>query len=40
MFKDFKIDIVVDFVCRREVNSLSLLLLTFADLLTDVCHTV
>jgi hypothetical protein len=40
VFKDFEIDIVVDFVRRHEVDSLSPLLLTFADLLADVCYTV
>jgi hypothetical protein len=34
IFKDFKINIVVNVVRRRKVDSLTLLLLTFADLLT------
>jgi len=33
VFKDFEINIVVNAVRRRKVNSLTLLLLTFADLL-------
>ena len=40
VFKEFKLSIVVDIVYRHNVDSLSLLLLTFADLLTDICHTV
>ena len=39
IFKDFEINIVVNAVCRRMVNSLTLLLL-IANLLADVCHTV
>jgi len=33
VFKDFEINIVVNVVCRRKVDSLTLLLLTFANLL-------
>jgi hypothetical protein len=33
IFKDFKINIVVNAVYRRKVDSLTLLLLTFANLL-------
>ena len=40
VFKDFKLDIVIDAVRRRKVNSLTLLLLTFADLLTNICYTM
>ena len=40
VFKEFKLNIVINVVCRRKVNSLSLLLLTFADLLTNICHTM
>ena len=34
VFKDFKINIVVNAVRRRKVDSLTLLLLTFINLLT------
>jgi len=40
VFKDFKLNIVVNVVCRCNVDSLSPLLLTFIDLLANVCHTV
>jgi len=40
IFKDFELNIVVNVVCRHNVDSLSLLLLTFTDFLTDICHTV
>ena len=40
IFKEFKLNIVVDVVCRRKIDSLALLLLTFTNLLTNVCHTV
>ena len=40
VFKDFELDVVVDIVYRRNVDSLSPLILTFANLLADVCHTV
>jgi hypothetical protein len=40
VFKDFKINIVVNVIYRYKVNSLSLLLLTFANLLTNVCYTI
>jgi hypothetical protein len=33
VFKDFEINIVVNVVCRRKVDSLTLLLLTFTNLL-------
>ena len=40
IFKNFKTNIIVNVVCRYNINSLSSLLLTFANLLTDVCYTV
>ena len=40
VFKDFKFNIVVDFSYRRKVNSLTLLLLTFINLLANVCHII
>jgi hypothetical protein len=40
IFKGFVFNIVVNISYRREVNSLSLFLLTFIDLLTDFCHTI
>ena len=40
VFKDFKTDIVVNVIHRRNINSLSPLLLTFTDLLTGVRHIV
>ena len=40
VFKDFEINIVVDAVRRRKVDSLTLLLLTFTNLLANVCHTI
>jgi hypothetical protein len=40
IFKDFKINVVINVVYRRKVDSLTLLLLTFVDLLTYVCYTI
>ena len=40
VFKDFEINIVVNAVYRREVDSLTLLLLAFANLLTNICYTI
>ena len=40
IFKDFKTDVVINVVYRHNVDSLSLLLLTFTDLLANVCHTI
>ena len=40
IFKGLKTNVVVNVVYRRNVNSLSPLLLTFADLLTNICHAV
>ena len=40
VFKDFKVDIVVNVVHRRKVDFLSPLLLTFTNLLTNVHYTI
>ena len=40
VFKDFKFNIVINVVYGHKVNSLALLLLAFANLLTDVYHTI
>ena len=40
IFKDFKFNIVVDVIYRRKINSLAPLLLTFTNLLTNICHTI
>ena len=40
IFNKFKLNIVINVVCRRKVDSLTLLLLTFANLLTNICYTV
>ena len=40
VFKDFEFNIVINIVYRYKVNFLSLLLLTFADLLADIYYTV
>ena len=40
VFKDFEINIGVNVVYRREVDSLAPLLLTFANLLAYICHIV
>jgi hypothetical protein len=40
IFKDFEIDVVVNAVRRRKVDSLTPLLLTFTDLLSYICHIV
>ena len=40
VFKDFKVNIVINIICGCNIDSLSLFLLTFVDLLTNVCHTV
>jgi hypothetical protein len=40
VFKDFEFNIVIDIIYRRKVNSLAPLLLAFANLLMDVCHTI
>ena len=40
IFKYFKFNIVVDVIYRRKIDSLALLLLTFTNLLTDICHTI
>jgi len=38
VFKDFKINVVVDAVRRRKVDSLTLLFLTLTDLLSYICY--
>ena len=40
VFKDFETDVVINVIYRHNIDSLSPLLLTFADLLADVCHAV
>ena len=40
VFKDFEIDVVVNAVYRHKVDSLTLLPLTFVNLLAYICHTV
>ena len=40
VFKDFKLNIVINIIYRCNVDFLSPLLLTFANLLTYICHTV
>jgi hypothetical protein len=40
VFKDFVLNIVVNISYRRKVDSLSLFLLTFINLLTYICYTV
>ena len=40
IFKDFKFNIVINVIYRRKIDSLALLLLTFTNLLANVCHTV
>ena len=40
VFKDFELNIVINIIYRYNIDSLSPLLLTFADLLTYICHTV
>ena len=40
VFKDFKLNIVVNIIYRYNIDSLSPLLLTFTNLLTGICHTV
>ena len=40
VFKEFKLNIVVNIIYRHKVNSLTLLLLTFTNLLTNVYHTM
>jgi hypothetical protein len=38
VFKDFKLNIVVNVVYRRNVNSLSLLLLTFINIVINISY--
>jgi len=40
VFKDFEINIVVNVVHRRKVDSLAPLLLTFANLLAYICYII
>jgi len=40
VFKDFKINVVVNAVRRRKVDSLTLLLLTFTNLLSYICYVM
>ena len=40
VFKDFKLNIVINIIYRRKVDSLALLLLTFTNLLTNICYTM
>ena len=40
IFKDFEFNIVVDVIYRRKIDSLALLLLTFTNLLTNICYTI
>ena len=40
VFKEFELNIVVDIVYRHKVDSLAPLLLTFTNLLANVCHTM
>jgi hypothetical protein len=40
VFKDFKLNIVVNISYRRKINSLTPLLLSFVDLLTYICHII
>jgi hypothetical protein len=40
VFKEFKINIVINAVCRYKVNFLTLLLLTFTDLLSYICYII
>ena len=40
IFKDFKLNVVINVVYRHKVNSLTPLLLAFINLLTNICHTI
>ena len=40
VFKDFKVNIIINIIYKHNINSLSPLLLTFANLLTNVCHAI
>ena len=39
VFKDFEINIVINIIYKYKVDSLTPLLLTFADLLAYICYT-
>ena len=40
IFKEFKLNVVINVVYSYRVDFLFLLLLTFIDLLADICYTV
>ena len=40
VFKEFKLNIVINVVYRRKVDSLTPFLLTFANLLASICYTI
>ena len=40
VFKEFKLNIVINIIYRHKVDSLNPLLLTFTDLLANICHTI
>ena len=40
VFKDFKLNVIVNVVYRSKVDSLAPLLLAFTNLLTNICYTV
>ena len=40
IFKDFKVNIVINIIYRYNINFLSPLLLTFTNLLTNIYHAV
>ena len=40
IFKDFKVNIVINIIYEYNINPLSPLFLTFANLLTNVCYAV
>ena len=40
IFKDFKLNIVINISYRHRVNSLTLLLLAFINLLTNIYHII
>ena len=40
VFKDFKVNIVINIIYGYNIDSLSLLFLTFTNLFTNVCHAV
>jgi hypothetical protein len=40
VFKDFKLNVIVNVIYRRKVDSLTLLLLTFINLLTYIYYII